>query len=391
MRTVPSPERPRVPDDVARRLRAVAAGRAVDGAPRTGRGPDAAAIPPTLRAPVTATGWTPTPRTAATDHWSAAVRRQDLGDPSVAPPRGWHRLPAGPVGEPEVMAGEPGAGSRPEHGPWPEVPSAREVQPERASAEETQAGTASAGESQPETEAAQPETEAQHAARVHVARVRWLPGWRAAGGVVLVLALVAGGVALRVSAAPGASPVEVPTPFAIGGAQASDPGGGQGGDGQDGDGQDGDGRTGDGTITEAGQQVVVHVVGAVAQPGVVRLALGARVADALTAAGGGTADADLGAVNLARVLTDGEQLLVPVVGAEPAGPPASAAVVEDGLVDLNRADPATLETLPGVGPVLAERIVRHREEQPFTTVDELDDVPGIGPSLMSQLRALVRV
>ena len=196
------------------------------------------------------------------------------------------------------------------------------------------------------------------------AAVRWAPGWRTAGSAVLVLALVAGGIVLRAAAAPRGELVVVPTPAVAGaGAGAQEP-------------------------VDAPDQVVVHVVGAVAQHGVVRLALGARVADAIAAAGGSTPDADLATVNLARVLTDGEQLVVPVAG-EPVA--ASAAAVADGLVDLNSASAAELEELPGVGPVLAGRIVEHRTEQPFTTVDELDDVAGIGPALLADLRTRVRV
>ena len=83
------------------------------------------------------------------------------------------------------------------------------------------------------------------------------------------------------------------------------------------------------------------------------------------------------------------------VGEQAVGPAydesIGAAAPDEGLVDLNTADAATLETLPGVGPVLAGRIVTHRDERPFTTVDELDEVPGIGPALMRDLRPLVRV
>ncbi|UZN01816.1 ComEA family DNA-binding protein [Cellulomonas sp. S1-8] len=193
-------------------------------------------------------------------------------------------------------------------------------------------------------------------------RVRWVPGWRAAGTAVLLLALVAGGVALRSAAAPQGEPVALPTPAVAGRV------------------------TGD--AADPADELVVHVVGAVADPGVVRLPLGSRVAEAVAAAGGSTPEADLAGVNLARVLTDGEQLVLPQVGAAPAavvGPP------QDALVDLNTADAVTLEALPGVGPVLAARIVEHRAGSPFTTVDELDDVSGIGPALLAELRPRVRV
>lgn len=157
-----------------------------------------------------------------------------------------------------------------------------------------------------------------------------------------------------------------------------------------------------------GPLVVVHVVGQVASPGLVTLPEGARVADAVTAAGGATDGADLGAVNLARTVVDGEQLRVPAPG-EVVVPPATggtpggttggaagttggAAGAPGGLVDLNTADAATLDTLPGIGPVLAERIVAWRDENgPFASVDELGDVSGIGPSVLGSLRDLVRV
>ncbi|SFK05203.1 helix-hairpin-helix domain-containing protein [Cellulomonas sp. KH9] len=211
-------------------------------------------------------------------------------------------------------------------------------------------------------------------------RVRWVPGWRAAGAAVLVLGLVAGGIVLRAVAAPRGEPVRLPTPAVAGTSavpQDGVPGAGQGAASPDG----------------AGDEVVVHVVGAVVRPGVVRLARGARVGEAVDAVGGSAPGADLAGVNLARVLTDGEQLVVPVVGAVPlaTGGTTAADTAADGLVDLNTADAATLEGLPGVGPVLAERIVQHRTEHPFTTVDDLDDVTGIGPALLADLRARVRV
>lgn len=144
-------------------------------------------------------------------------------------------------------------------------------------------------------------------------------------------------------------------------------------------------------------EVVVHVVGQVARPGVFVLASGSRVADAVTAAGGATGEADLAAINLARAVVDGEQILVPRPGetvpgdvpAQAGAPPASA---DAALVDLNSAQVADLDRLPGIGPVLAQRIVDWRTEHGrFSTVDELAEVRGIGPSLMADLRAVVRV
>jgi competence protein ComEA len=133
-------------------------------------------------------------------------------------------------------------------------------------------------------------------------------------------------------------------------------------------------------------EVTVHVSGAVAAPGVVTLRAGARVADAVVAAGGLSLDADPGGVNLARPLVDGEQVVVPVLGEAPPPPGTAGAagtgrggVDADGRIDLNRATAPELEELPGVGPVLAGRIVAHREEHgPFREVGALRDVPGIG-------------
>ncbi len=139
-------------------------------------------------------------------------------------------------------------------------------------------------------------------------------------------------------------------------------------------------------------EVVVHVVGEVGQPGLVRLPEGSRVAEAVSAAGGATPAADLAAVNLARLLVDGEQLVVPGPGGVPGTAGASVDAAADGLVDLNAADAAALDALPGIGPVLAQRIVDWRTEHGrFTVVDELAEVSGIGPSLLEGVRELVRV
>ncbi len=149
--------------------------------------------------------------------------------------------------------------------------------------------------------------------------------------------------------------------------------------------------------------LVVHVIGQVARPGLVRLAPGARIADALTAAGGPTRKADLAAINLARPVLDGEQVQVPApgetavapvvpragAGGAGAGGPGGAPM---GPVDLNTADAGALDGLPGVGPVLAQRILDWRAAHGrFASVDELGEVSGIGDKLMAQLRDRVRV
>ena len=147
-------------------------------------------------------------------------------------------------------------------------------------------------------------------------------------------------------------------------------------------------------------QVAVHVAGRVRHPGLVRLPAGSRVQDAIRAAGGATPGADLDAVNLARKLTDGEQIRVPAPGdpAPPLAPGAAAGPGAPGVLgapsaplDLNTATAEQLDTLPGVGEVTAGRIVAYRTAHPFTTVDELLEVPGIGQRRYDQLKDLVTV
>ena len=154
--------------------------------------------------------------------------------------------------------------------------------------------------------------------------------------------------------------------------------------------------------------VHVHVVGEVTRAGVVTLPAGSRVADAVQAAGGSSAEADLSYVNLARLLVDGEQVVVPAEGEVPPigapapgtapGPAPGAAAGGSGgsaptaLVNINTADQAALEALPGVGPVLAGRIVQWRVENGrFTSVDELSEVSGIGEKMLAQIGPQVTV
>jgi len=153
----------------------------------------------------------------------------------------------------------------------------------------------------------------------------------------------------------------------------------------------------------AASVLLVHVVGQVRRPGVVRLPPGARVLDAVRAAGGATSSADLNHLNLARPVADGEQIVVPkpgesiVQGGAPgvggAGAGSSARVGSvGGLVDLNTADAAALDSLPGVGPILAQRILDWRTQHGrFTSVDELGEVSGIGDKILAQLRPKVTV
>lgn len=143
--------------------------------------------------------------------------------------------------------------------------------------------------------------------------------------------------------------------------------------------------------SSAGETIVVHVSGCVASPGVVELEAPVRVATAIAAAGGALRCADLSLVNLAAEIGDGEQLVVPSFGSSPAASPAGAGGVEDdGRIHLNTATAAQLEELPGIGPVLAGRIVDHRDRNgPFVEIEDLLDVAGIGEAKLRELRALV--
>ncbi len=137
-------------------------------------------------------------------------------------------------------------------------------------------------------------------------------------------------------------------------------------------------------------RVVVDVVGAVRRPGLYRLAQGSRIADALTRAGGATAKADLAQVNLAAPLADGEQVVVPRRGVAAAGAGLGSAGGAAAPVQLSTATLEQLDSLPGVGPVTAQKILDYRQQHgAFQSVDELDAVPGIGPKRLDQLHELV--
>ena len=146
-------------------------------------------------------------------------------------------------------------------------------------------------------------------------------------------------------------------------------------------------------------EVVVDVSGAVAHPGLYRLPAGARVGDAIAAAGGygssvdaALADRDL---NLAAIVRDGDKVRVPVRGEAPAAAgqaaPGGAGGAGGSLVDLNHASAEELDTLPGVGPATAAKIIAAREEQPFTSIDDLATRKVVGSATLEKLRALVTV
>jgi len=141
-------------------------------------------------------------------------------------------------------------------------------------------------------------------------------------------------------------------------------------------------------------EVVISVVGRVARPGLIRLADGTRVADALAAVGGALPGTDLMGLNIARRLSDGEQLLVGVAPppGQPVDSPASGTAGRSGPIDLNAATLEQLDGLPGVGTVTAQRIVDWRTAHGhFTSVDQLREVSGIGQARLNQLKKLVRV
>jgi competence protein ComEA len=206
--------------------------------------------------------------------------------------------------------------------------------------------------------------------------------------VVLVVAALALTVGIGLIRGIGAPVESVPVPGAEDGA------------GDIGDGAavaSGDRGAGDAAMTEPG--LYVHVSGAVAAPGLYRFSDGARVVDAVAAAGGFADGADEASVNLARPIGDGEQLHVPLVGEAVSDPPGTAAGGGaggagggDGRVNLNTADEAALDTLPRIGPALAARIIAWRDENGrFTSVEDLLAVPGIGEKMLESLRDQVTV
>lgn len=155
-------------------------------------------------------------------------------------------------------------------------------------------------------------------------------------------------------------------------------------------------------------EVVVHIAGAVHAPGVHRMTPSARVTDAVEASGGATEQADLARINLAAELQDGQQIYVPAIGEEiaeplaasgaatgtgsaPTGDGASSAAAS-GTVDVNSAGVDELESLPGIGPAIGEAIVDHRElNGPFTSLEQLTDVRGIGDAKLEGLRDFATV
>jgi competence protein ComEA len=139
--------------------------------------------------------------------------------------------------------------------------------------------------------------------------------------------------------------------------------------------------------------IIVDVAGAVRRPGVYEFAEGERVIDAIERAGGALPKADLSLLNLAAPITDGTQILVPKAGPTPTGTsPAPVGGAPAGLININTATATELEALSGIGEVLAATIVEYRTTNgPFTAVDELLDVSGIGPATLEEIRDQITV
>ena len=133
-----------------------------------------------------------------------------------------------------------------------------------------------------------------------------------------------------------------------------------------------------------GPTITVHVAGEVEAPGVYKLPFGARVDDAVREARP-TSQADPDALNLAARLSDGDKIVVPAVGSA-SGVVSPDAGASDGLVDLNTATQAELETLPGIGPVRAESIIDYRSEHRFSRIEDVMKVPGIGPGTFERIK-----
>lgn len=242
----------------------------------------------------------------------------------------------------------------------------------------------------------------------------WFASSRTAVGVGLVIAVAAAVLWLAQARSGHDVAIERSIPLAgTASAPPSTPGSsgtpmvGDGGPSPGGRGSpDGDPLTGPETDDPDGH-VVVHIVGAVQRPGLVSLTMGDRISDAVDAAGGGRPGADLDRLNLASPVVDGMQIRVPSIDERdpeaPAEPLVRLPAVGDGSsaggggvveqpVDLNRAAEAELQTLPGIGPALAARIVAWRNDNGgFASVDELESVPGIGPAKLAELRELVVV
>jgi competence protein ComEA len=143
-----------------------------------------------------------------------------------------------------------------------------------------------------------------------------------------------------------------------------------------------------GIKASGGEDVVVHIAGAVRSPGVYRLPAGSRVTDAVDRAGGPAASADVNAINLAARIADGQQVVVPAEVKAGVGGAAVSESDPEGPISLGTATLEDLDTIEGIGPVTAQNILDFRDEHGgVSSIDDLDQVPGIGPATMEALRA----
>ncbi|MBI3162666.1 MAG: ComEA family DNA-binding protein [Anaerolineales bacterium] len=158
------------------------------------------------------------------------------------------------------------------------------------------------------------------------------------------------------------------------------------------------------------EPIAVHIIGAVPRPGLYEFAEGARVQDAINAAGGLLSSANVASINLAALLEDGQQLDIPYKSGEeplaedsgggeddlnlPGGTeePTDTGGSEDDLININTASLEELDSLPGIGPSIAQRIIDYRDENgPFASIEDLLNVSGIGPSTFDQIKDLITV
>jgi competence protein ComEA len=231
-----------------------------------------------------------------------------------------------------------------------------------------------------------PEPESSLARATVLDRVHDWRSDRRVGMAVAVLVVLAAAAAWMRTNSEGSSPERAPATATSGVSDAPDANGASRADGA--------------VTTTSASGLLLHVVGAVRAAGVVELAPGARVRDAVAAAGGAADDADLERMNLAAPVADGQRIAVPRIG-EPLpapaagdGAPVDAADPEaaSGPLNINAATAAELEQLPGIGPTLAEAIVREREKRGrFDSVEDLKQVRGIGEGRFADIRDLVTV
>ncbi len=146
------------------------------------------------------------------------------------------------------------------------------------------------------------------------------------------------------------------------------------------------------SVAPVTKNILVHVAGKVKRPDVYPLLQGSRVSDAIRAAGGAKKGVDLGDINLARVLVDGEQVYVGYVPKVSSGTTNSGKKIFTGIVNINRATKAEFDSLTGIGPVIAGRIISYRNENgPFVTLEDLLKVSGIGEKTLSRIRSRLTV